>query len=305
MTDKVIIVAGRGVSNAQHDNYEGFDDVWDDTTEAELEEADIEDEREEIEKEIEFAEEDAVEALEEKRIETEGMGSVINEAEEEIVEALEANRKDMNKALNELKEEIILKQKEHALERKEKHQNKKIDDAKRKEAQKKHHERHAQLEDMERHFKDGSEDPRREKLRDVLDIKDNLEESIEKLKREDMREHSNAKRSHIKPLPKEELKIDMKELKEKVKQRLNVGKLKETLGVNELFNSNDMKMLRGKLKEGIPRGGESVYHAEKGVPLPPEGKHFLMVMFSFFVMVGFVRWFLDKRRRSTKKGRRE
>ena len=88
MTDKVIIVAGRGVSNAQHDNYEGFDDVWDDRIEAELEEADIEDEREEIEKEIEFAEEDAVEALEEKRIETEGMGSVINEAEEEIVEAL-------------------------------------------------------------------------------------------------------------------------------------------------------------------------------------------------------------------------
>ena len=304
LTDKVVvIVAGHGVGNDHQ--HEDFDEYWDDILEAELEEEDIEQEREEIEKEIEFAEEDAVEALEEKRIETEGMGSAINEAEEEVVEALEANRKDMNKALNELKDEIILKQKEHALQRKEKHQDKKIDEAKRKQAQKKHHEMHAQLEDMERHFKDGSDDVRKEKLRDVLDIKDNLEESIEKLKREDMREHSNAKRRHIKTLPKEELKVDIHELKQKVKQKLNLGKLKETLGVNELVNSNEIKMLRGKLKEGIPRGGEAVYHAEKGVPLPPEGKHFLLVMFSFFVLVGFVRWLLDKRRRSITKGRRE
>jgi hypothetical protein len=307
LTDKVVIVAGHGVDNAQHGNYEGFDDfMYDDRVLAELEEEDIEEEREELEKEIEFAEEDAVEALEEKRIETEGkMGSVINEAEEEVVEALEANRKDVNKALNELKDEIILKQKDHELEKKEKHQDNKIDEAKRKEAQKKHHERHPRLEDMERHFKDGSEDPRKEKLRDVLDIKDTLEESIEQLKKNDMREHSNAKRRHINPLPKEELRIDMQELKHKVKQKLNVEKLKETLGVNELFESKEMKRLRGKLKEGIPRGGEAVYHAEKGVPLPPEGRHFLLVMFSFFVIVGFARWFLDKRRRSKKKGRRE
>ena len=306
LTDKVVIVAGHGVNNAQHDNYEGFDDFlyYDDMIEAELEEEDIEEEREALQKEIEFAEEDAVEALEEKRIEMEGMDSVINEAEEEVVEALEANRKDVNKALNELKDEIILKQKDHALEKKEKQQDHKIDEAKRKEAQKKHHERHAHLEDMERHFKDGSEDPRKEKLRDVLDMKDNLEESLEQLKKNDMREHSNAKRRHIKPLPKKEVKINMQELKHKVKQKLNVEKLKETLGVNELFESKEIKRLRGKLQEGIPRGGESVYHAEKGKPLPPEGKHFLLIMFSFFVIVGFVRWFLDKRRRS-KKGRRE
>mmetsp|Transcript_18944 Transcript_18944/g.28297 ORF Transcript_18944/g.28297 Transcript_18944/m.28297 type:complete len:496 (+) Transcript_18944:8-1495(+) len=299
LTEKVVIVAGRGVNGQHFDDFGEFDDyLYDDMIAAELEEEDIEAEREEIEKEIEFAEEDAVEALEEKRIETEGMGSVINEAEEEVVEALEANRKDANKALNELKDEIILKQKEHA----QNHQTK-IDEAKRKQAQKKHHDRHPDLEDMERRFKDGSEDPRKEKLRDVLDIKDNLEESIEQLKKNDMKEHSNAKRRHIKPLPKEELKIDMQELKHKLKQKLNVGKLKEKLGVNELFESKEIKMLRGKLKEGIPRGGESVYHAEKGAPLPPEGKHFLFIMFSFFIIVGFARWFLDKRRRSNK-GRR-
>lgn len=302
LTDKVVIVAGHGVSNQHHDDFEGFDDyIYDDMILAELEEEDIEEEREEIEKEIEFAEEDAVEALEEKRIETEGMGSVINEAEEEVVEALEANRKDVNKALNELKEEISLKQKEHAKN----HHDKKIDEEKRKQALKKHHERHPDLEDMERRFKDGSDDPRKEKLRDVLDMKDNLEESIERLKKNDMKEHSSAKKRHIKPLPKEELKIDMEELKHKLKQKLNLGKVKETLGVNELFDSKEMKMLRGKLKEGIPRGGESIYHAEKGTPLPPEGKHFLFVMFSFFIIIGFVRWFFDKRRRSKKnKGRR-
>ena len=295
LTDKVVIVASHGVEDSV---------FYDDTIEAELEEEDIEEEREEIEKEIEFAEEDAVEALEEKRIETEGIGSAINEAEQEVVEALEANRKDMNKALNRLKDEIILKQKAHALEQKEKHHDTKIDEAKLKEAWKKHHEKHPHLEDMERRFKDAA-DPRKEMLRDVLDIKFNLEESIEKLKKEDMREHSNAKKSHIKPLPKEELKIDMEEIKRKVKQKLSVEKLKETLGVHELFNSEDMKMLRGKLKEGIPHGGESVYHAEKGVPLPPEGKHFLIVMFSFFIIVGFARWFLDKRRRTKRDKRRE
>ena len=296
LTDKVVIVAGHGVNN----DGDYFDDyIYDDMIEAELEEEDIEEEREAIDKEIEFAEEDAVEALEEKRIETEGMGSAINEAEEEIVEALEANRKDVDKALNELKDEIILKQKEHAKN----HQNKKADEEKRKQAQKKHHERHPGLEDMERHFKDGSDDPRKEKLQNVLDIKDNLEDSIEQLKKNDMREHSNAKRRHIKPLPKEELKVDMQELKHKLKQKLNVGKLTEKLGVNELFQSKDFKNLRGKLKEGIPRGGESIYHAEKGAPLPPEGRHFLFVMFAFFIIVGAARWFLDKRRRS-RKGRR-
>ena len=300
LTDKVVIVAGNAVNNEHYASSKDFDDyIYDDMIEAELEEEDIEEEREAIEKEIEFAEEDAVEALEEKRIETEGMGSAINEAEEEIVEVLEANRKDMDKALNELKDEIILKQKEHAKN----HQYKKTDEEKRKQAQKKHHERHPGLEDMERHFKDGLDDPRKEKLQDVLDMKDNLEESIEQLKKNDMREHSNAKRRHINPLPKEELQVDMQELKHKLKQKLNVGKLTEKLGVNELFQSKELKNLRGKLKEGIPRGGEAVYHAEKGAPLPPEGKHFLFVMFSFFIVVGFARWFLDKRRRSNK-GRR-
>ena len=300
LTDSVVIVSGHGVDNNQnHDGYEEFDDyLYDDMIEAELEEEDIEEERNQIEKDIAFAEEDAVLSLEEKRVETEGMGSQINEIEEEVVEVLEANRKDVNKALNELKDEIILKQKEHAQNRHDKN----IDEAKRKQAQQKHYERHPHLEDMERRFKDGSDDPRKEKLQDVLDMKDNLEESIEKLKINDMREHSSAKRRHIKPIPKEELKIDMQELKQKLKQKLNVGKLKESLGVNELFESKDMKMLRGKLKEGIPRGGESTYHSEKGAPLPPEGRHFLFIMFSFFLVIGFFRWFLDKRRR--RKGRR-
>jgi len=64
-----------------------------------------------------------------------------------------------------------------------------------------------------------------------------------------------------------------------------------------------MRKIREKLGEGRVRGGAAAFHGDKGKPLPPEGRHFLVVMFTLFGLVGLVRWLLDRRRR-VNKGRR-
>lgn len=272
----------------------------------------IEEEREDLENEIQEAEEDAVEALEEKRVETEGLGKEINEAEEEIFAALEDNRAKANGAMDRLKAEI---EAEKAKRQNEKDEKRAKDEfmakhmhnmKERMEAQRKHREAHdrkrdeGKLEEMHRRFARDSYEARKDKLDELMAAKQNIQDSIGRLKKADNKEHERARREHIKRMPKEELKLDMAELKKKYTE--GIKKTIDRLGVNELMNEPHMKEMRKHLKKGYVRG--SVYEGDKGEPLPPEGRHFLFVMFTLFGLVGFVRWFFDKRRRA-RKGRRK
>ncbi|KAL7531003.1 hypothetical protein ACHAXR_003799 [Thalassiosira sp. AJA248-18] len=311
LTEKVALIVGQGVVSSDAagggDGGAAFDDdgLQDDEAEAELEEAFIELEREDMEQEIANAEEDAVEALEEKRQETDGSWSEINEVEEEIVESLEENRKDVDQALNLLKDEIMLRQADR--------QKKKGDDhahsvKERREAQRyqrfKHERNHDvedRLEEMHRRF-EKKNDIRKDKLDELMNMKGDLKENVENLQLMDKKEHERARRKHIQPLPKAELKVDMEELKQKAKEKMQL--LSDKLGVHELMNEPHMKQIRGKLKGGLIRGGEGTFHGDEGRPLPPEGRHFLIVMFTFFGLVGAVRWYLEKRRKALLKGRR-
>jgi len=314
LTEKVTLVVGGGVivkggtdAKKIEDAPADDDALEDDEAEAEFEEAIVEEEREHLEREIEEAEEDAVEALEEKRQETEGDWSGINEAEEEVVEVLEANRKDVSAAVESLKEEIMAKHRATA-ERLEEH--KKHDAAARLEAQRKKRERQngrdrksldSKLEEMHRRFQKKNDDARKDKLDELMDLKGTLTESFAKMKDADRREHERARREHIKLLPKEELRVDMEELKKKARERMhNLSEKIDKLGVNELMKDPRVK----KIRKNLIRGGEAEFHGDRGKPLPPEGRHFLVVMFVLFGLVGSVRWYLDKRRRANK-GRRK
>lgn len=313
LTEKVVLVVGQGIVNSEAGGNRrklavdaDDDSLQDDEAEAELEESLIEEEREDLENEIEDAEEDAVEALEEKRIETEGLGSEINEAEEGVVEALEENRKHVNQVLDSLKDTIVTSQAEKRKRQMALHEHTM---KQRMEAQRKHREKHdrrhpkeEKMEEMRRRFAKEYDDSRKDKLEEVMDMKETLSDSVKRMKKTDKKEHDRARREHIKQLPRAELKTDMEELKKHAKEK--IAKLSDTLavGVNELVNDPHVREIRGKLKKGLVRG--SVYNGDKGKPLPPEGRHFLIVMFTLFGLVGLVRWYFDKRRK-TKKGRRK
>ena len=286
--------------------YDDADFLDDDAAEAEFEEEELEEEREELERDIESAEEDAVEALEEKRIETEGVGSeVINEAEEEIVEVLEEEKKDVNEAIDSLRDEIANRNKEaqriKALTMDKMKQAHDHTVAQRREAERKFRESHKDQKDklsrMNQRFKKVN-DERRDKLDNLIDMKDQLREKVQQLNGFDRGEHDRARREHIKALPKAELKVDMEELRRKAKHR--VHEVADRLGVNEMLNDPKVKRLRGQLKANMPSRRDE--HGD-GVPLPPQGRHFLVIMFGLFLSAATARWYLDKRRRANK-GRR-
>ena len=304
LTERVVLVVGKGIAAAKKvetaTTDENFDDALDDDeAEAELEEAFIEEEREEVERDIEEAEEDAVEALEEKRQETDGSWEGINDVEDEIVEELEENRKDVDQALNSLKEEIMIRQVEKQKERVTKHLH---NQKERQQAMHEHRAAHERkrvedrLEEMHHRF-EKQHDLRKDRLDELMDKKAGLNDNIKKLKIMDKKEHETARRKHIKQLPKEELKVDMDELKQRAKKKMKY--ISDKLGVNELLNEPHMKELR----KGLIRGGEGKFHGDVGDPLPPQGRHFLIVIFTFFILVGLVRWFFEKRRKK-QKGRR-
>ena len=92
--------------------------------------------------------------------------------------------------------------------------------------------------------------------------------------------------------------MDLEELRRKAKHR--VQEVADRLGVNEMLNDPKVKRLRGQLKSNMPNRREE--HGE-GVPLPPQGRHFLVTMFGFFLSAAMARGYLDKRRRANK-GRR-
>lgn len=316
LVEKVVLIVGQGVARhvviagsrrlAGDVNDDQLDDALaDDEAEAELEEAFLEQEREELEGEIEEAEEDAIEALEEKRQETDGSWNEINQAEEEIVEALEDSRRHVDTALNSLKEEIIINQSQKQKGKMEKH---KHNMKERMQAQLKHREhmerRHVEnrLDEMHNRFKKDHALVQQDKLDKLREMRGALKDNVDKLHGVDKKEHAKARREHIKPLSKPELKVDLEELRKKAKEKMHL--LSKNLGVNELMNEPHMKKIRAKLKEGNIRGGEAQYHGDVGEPLPPEGRHFLLVMFGLFGLVGLVRWGLDKRRKAAIKERR-
>jgi len=328
LTEKVVVVVGQGVvvvgasneggggggggggiNDDGHVDDEVDDALQDDEAEAELEESFLEEEREDLENEVESAEEDAIEALEEKRIQIGGgnLGSEINEEEEELIEALEENRNHVEKALDSLKEDII---EDHVKKSKARmiheHTMKQRLEAQR--LHREHHERgmkhvgEDKLEEMKRRFvKDQKDQIQKDKLDELMDMKDTLKNSMNRLKKTDKIEHDRARRDHVQRLPKAELKADMDELKQLARDKMKKLSESARLGVNELMNDPHLKKIRGRMEKGYVRG--SVYNGDKGRPLPPEGRHFLVVMFAMFGMVGLVRWYLDKKRRS-RKGRR-
>ena len=320
LTKKVTLVIGQD-GTLLHQMYEQeqyIDDFLDDDeAEAELEEAFIEEEREVIENEIEEAEEDAVEALEEKRIETDttdGLGSEINEVEEEIVGVLEVERKDVNEVLNSLEDEIISHQDRKEKEMDAKGQKHLHNRAQRHEAERKHREQHDRkhmnedkLEEMYRRFDDKKQHNimdddvnirKKDKLSDLMDIKSVLKENVQRLTKIDTAEHNRARHAHVKHLPKEELMVDMTELKQKAKER--ISQLSDKLGVHELLADPKVKEIHTKLKRGLIRGTGAdgkTYNRDVGQPMPPEGRHFLVVIFSLFGLVGIVRYALEQRRK--------
>jgi len=331
LTDKIVLIVGQGIVNTNNkedaqSNKVPYEDTvgeeWDiddflddDEAMAELEEAFLEEEREIIENEIEDAEEDAVEALEEKRIETDGLGSEINEAEEEIVEILEANKKDVNQALNSVEDEIMAEQVEREKEMERKGQKHLHNRAQRRDAERLHREKHDhngkhmgedKLHEMYRALDKKKKDEAKDKLSDLMDAKHELKESVQKLKKMDTREHENAARKHIKPLPKQELKVDMKELKQKAKERMKIlsdkaADISDKLGVNELLEDPQVQLMRNRLRKGVPSNYD---RGTNGKPLPPEGRHFLFVFFSFLILAGFFRWLLDSTRRARRRKER-
>ena len=327
LTEKVVLVVGQGiiVGGGGGDFHDDDDAPLDDEEWDELEEAFIEEEREEIDNEIELAEEDAVEALEEKRQETDGLASEINTAEEEIVEEFERNRKDVNEVLDALEDEIFAKK--ESTERGGIKPDHKHTRSERREAERKHREEHDRkhtdedkLQEMYRTLNKKKQNAKqreydslkaqKDKIEELMDMESALKDSVDKLHTMDKKEHDKARREHIKPLPKAELNVDMSELKQKAKQRMQMlsdklGYASDKLGVNELLNDPKVQEIRGKLRKGVPRGGKDGYSRDVGQPLPPEGRHFLFVFFSLFGLVGLIRWAFDKRRRkSTNKGKR-
>ena len=327
LTEKVTLFVGQGV--APHEGTGDVDDaLQDDQAEVELEEEYIEEEREEFEQVIEDAEEDAVAALEEKRRELDEDGSTesdindveITEAEEEVVEVMEANRHHVNEALDSLKDAIASDYADRLLNGPRKHHghthNQHHEEKHRRDAERDHREKHklkfknkeGRLEEMRRHFAYQNlnmDDVPKDRLDVLMKMKDSMKESFKKLHLMDGNEHDRARREHIPSIPKEELKMDVENLKRKAQEKMHLLSDK-LVGVNEMMASSPrMQEIRSKLKQGQMRGGEGIYHGDVGTPLPPEGRHFLIVMFSLFGLIGLIRWYLEKRRRSkVDKGRR-
>ena len=328
LTEKVTLFVGQGV--AAHDGTGGVDDdaLEDDQAEVELEEAYIEEEREEFNQVMDYAEGDAVTALEEKRRELDESESSeskiteadIKEAEEKVVEVMEANRQHVNEALDSVRDAIkadFVDRLQNGNRRKRgNNHNQRHDADHRREAQRDHREKHelkfknkeGRLEEMRRHFSNHNvnvDDVPKNRLNVLMNIKDSMKDSFQKLHLMDKNEHDRARKERIQ-LPEAELQLDVEALKRKAQEKLHVLSDK-LVGVHEMMNDSPrMREIRNKLKQGQMRGGEGLYHGDVGKPLPPEGRHFLIVMFSLFGLVGLIRWYLEKRRRSrVNKGRRD
>lgn len=308
LVEPVVMTVGEdlfedGADDAVDDAYE------DDQAEAEHEEGIIEEEREEMEEEIEEAEQDVIEALEEKRMEDTHDSADINEAEQEVVEALEEKRKEMDKALNSLKDEIIIEKAHnvdmHEAKMAEMHRTEKEREEIRKqraeEIKRKHHGVDQQLNHMEHHMKDAQ---MKAKLEHFKKMREDFKDNEEILRAIDRQEHLQAESEHH-AIKKEEVNIDTEHIKEVVhKHQMEQHQQRvQRSGVHEMMNNRDVKLvvdkLKGHIKKGLPRGGEA-FHGEVGEPLSSEARNGLLGMFGVVILVGVVRWGLDKRRRGRK-----
>ena len=341
-----------GVVDSADDGEEEYYD--DDQAEAEYEEEAIEEERLAMEQEVELAEKDAIEALEEKRMErdTAASGEIINEAEEEVVQVLEEERKRMDKALNTLKDEIIIEkaanERKHREKMEEMHTSEKEKERMRQihaqEMAKKHRTPEERMEHIAKRYQrendkhndrdnnnhNNNDDPRQKKLQQFEQLHNSFQQNKQTLQNIDQQEHNRAHATHHEP-PKEQIDIDTAQIKESVhkhmmerhqrdvqriqrdsaesqqKERQKFHDMHDTmekLGVHEMISNRDVKLtvdrIKGKLKKGLPRGGEAAHHGDTGVPLPKEARHGLLGLFGLMGLVGVVRWGLERRRRSTK-----
>ena len=337
---KPIIMTPEGMHSADDDSVDDAHDAYayeDDQAEAEHEEEVIEEERAVLDSEVEEAERDAIEALEEKRLETPDKSKDINEAEEEVVEVLEEKRKEMDKALNSLKDEIIIEKAEnskiHEAKMAEMHRTEAQREAIRKahaeELARKHLGVDQEMQAMEKHFKD-KDDLRRKKMEHFQKLRERFKGNTAMLEELDRVEKDRRNEENFRDIPKEEVDVDMEQIKQTVHKHMmdrhhsNVEKSQkenknnqqrakdqfrreaetQRSGVHEMVGNRDVKLvvdrLRGNLKKGIPRGGEAAHHGDSGQPLPSKARNILLGLFGLVGMVCLVQLLLDKRRRMNK-----
>jgi hypothetical protein len=321
---------------------EEVDDAYeDDQAEAEHEENILEEERAEMQEEILAVEKDVIEALEEKRLEKSQNSEDINNAEEEIVQALEEKRQEMNKALNSVKDEIIIDKahnsKLHEDKMREMHRTesemREFRQHRAQELQRKHSQRNnnnadvvnEQLQHMEHHLPQDSRT--RAKLEHFQKMRREFEGNEKVLRAIDKQEHMAAASDH-RVLPSDEVDVDTEKIKEVVHKYQMMEKMHQhdsnlhldtmhhkmeedmynmqRSGVHEMIHNRDVKgvvdKLQGHLKKGLPRGGEAYHTGEVGRPLSHGARNGLLAFFGVFVFVGVVRWGLDKRRWGKSKG---
>lgn len=315
LTEEVVVFVGRGVASSGGIDNRDDDALADDRAEAELEEEFIEEERLDLEAEIENAEEDAVEALEEKRGEI-GDGSAnlaIEDAEGGIVGALEVEREDVHQALDSLREEI---ESRHAEDHMGKHEGVEAHtEAQRKEAVRLHrikHERKDVMEDrmheMRRRFDKGGRgknDARKDKLDNVMDLRGALMDSVKKLHKMDKTEHDKARREHIKPrIPDKE---GMKGLIQKARDafRKTHESIRDRPPAAAGGGGGSATAAGGASSGGgtVRGGGDAGYHGDVGTPLHPVARAVIQCAFALFGLCGLASWHLEKRRKAMK-GRR-
>ena len=324
LTESIIMFVGHGIATNDENDDDG---LVDDQAEVELEEEYIEEERQELVGEIDNAEVDAIEALEEKREEINNSSEgpdVVDIAEEEIVEMLEVEREDVNYALDALKDEIEsqkVEQKERNNELQKQHAI--HTEAQRQESQRLHRIEHNRknskedkMQELRRRFDkdttansnkdsisnnnklDASAQARLDKLDQVMDLRGAIKDSVQKLNLMDKKEHDRAYKEHISPPTKERLN----EMIMKVKQKMHVAS--EKLGVNELIhNNNNHGASASSMTERRMGGGDAGYHGDVGKPLHPLARIILQSIFGLVGLCGLVNYFLDKRRKAMK-GRR-
>lgn len=223
-----IIMTPGGMHGADDDSVDDAHDAYeDDQAEAEHEEQVLEEERAVLDSEIEEAERDAIEALEGKRLENAEKSRDINEAEEEVVEVLEETRKEMDKALNSLKDEIIIDKAEnskmHEAKMAEMHRTEAEREAIRKahaeELARKHLGVEQEMQHMEKHFKD-KDDSLRKKMEHFKKLRERFKGNTAMLEELDRVEKDKRNEEHFRDIPKEEVDVDMEQIKQTVHKHM-------------------------------------------------------------------------------------
>jgi hypothetical protein len=309
LVEPLIMTVGeeRHQDSHRNDDTEGDDAYEDDQAEADHEEQLIEEERQIVDSEIEKVEKDVIEALEEKRLEIpDNEPSDINAAEEEVFQVLEDQRKDMNKALNSIKDEIIIEKaahvKQHEAQMREMHRTDKERREMRRihaeEMAKKHRGAEEQMDRITKHL--DPRDPRRQRFEHFQTMRENFRDNQDVIAAIDKAEHDHAQQN----IPQQQLDMDLENVKRTVHEHMmeqhrqqldqiqrdnapNIEREKQKFhevhdkmqkdmynmqrsGVHETIRNRDVKILTDKVKT---HAHKLQGHLQKGLPRGGEAYH--------------------------------